>query len=158
MKASRTRSARAGLLALLFAATAVFAAPSPSMAADGTYYYECSYADVACQTGVLVTSFSSDICKTAPLGGSRSTTVCIDYEGDWVYVKDGSADGWPALAEIVGGNGSVYKRLCRNNHTAGTWARCNFDWPESSEKDVYGGIVYSAAITTTDLLWSFSGA
>jgi hypothetical protein len=153
----RSRPVLAGLIALVVTATTVFATPSPGMA-DGDFYYQCSYADVSCQTGVLVTSFSYDICKTAPLEGSRSTRVCIDYEGDYVYVKDGSSDGWPGLAVIVGGGGSVYKRLCRNPHTAGTWARCNFNWGETSEKDVYGGIVYSYSITSYDLLWSFSGA
>lgn len=153
----RSRPVRAGLLALVVTATTVFATPAPGMA-DGNYYWQCTYADVSCQTGVLVTSFSYDICKTAPLGGSRSTRVCIDYEGDYVYVKDGSSDGWPAVAEIVGGGGSVYMRLCRNPHTAGTWARCNFNWGEAGEKDVYGGIVYDYSNTSTDLLWSFSGA
>jgi len=153
----RSRPGRVGLLTFVLTVTAVFAAPPPSMA-DGSYYWECSYSWVTCQTGVLVSSFSYDMCKTAPFEGSRSTRVCIDYEGDYVYVKDGSSDGWPGLAEIVGGTGDVVRRLCRNTHTAGTWARCNFDWSESGSKDVYGGIVYSSASVDTTYLWSFSGA
>jgi hypothetical protein len=156
---NRSRPIRAGLLALSIAVTAVFAAPSPGMAAGDDFYYDCRYSWYSCQTGVLVTSFSYDICKTAPQAGSRSTRVCVNYEGDYVYVKDGDADTWSAVAQIAGaGSGDVVFRVCRNPHGAGTWARCNFNWSESGEKDVWGGIRYDSTDLTMTNLWSFSGA
>ncbi|MEV0730993.1 hypothetical protein [Polymorphospora sp. NPDC050346] len=101
------------------------------------------------------TGGTADTCGT----GYGSTRICIDYDGDYVFVYDGEADGGSGLAEIYSSSGSYDFRYCRNAHGAGTWARCNFDWPEDATKRVYGGVPYSYTNhPTSSELWHFTGA
>lgn len=133
--------------------TAVFAVQSPSMA-DDDYFTWCSYTWVSCQTGAKVSQPPSDVYACAAELTSY-TTVCIDYYGDIVYVFDGSSDGNSAMGSVIADAGSVTDRFCRNPHGSNTWARCNFDWVESANKEVYGGVRISYIKHEPHLLWSF---
>jgi hypothetical protein len=137
------------------AVVAVFAAPAPSMAGGDDFFGWCTESTVSCQTGVKVAG-PVGVCLTAP-AHQGSTVVCVDYDGDYVYVKDNKSDGYPAVGEIDGGTSDLQTRMCRNNHTAGTWARCNFNWTEAGTKRVYGGILKSHDDMSYAYLWSFSG-
>ena len=79
--------------------------------------------------------------------------VAVKLVGDYVYVYDDCKDGRSAIAAITGHeDGHFHKRYCRNLHGKGTWARCNFDWPEGSAKNLIGG---SYNGDTGDLHWSY---
>lgn len=54
-------------------------------------------------------------------------TVCFASKGEWLYVKDGEADGRSAYGQIIGRD-----RHCRNPYGAGTWVRCNYSFREGS--------------------------
>lgn len=59
----------------------------------------------------------------------------VKIDGDYVYVLDECRDGRSAVAKvrIYTKDGSEYDdRVCRNSHGVNSWARCNFDWVESS--------------------------
>lgn len=148
-----SRRIRAGLLALAVTAVTVFATSTPSMAGGDLYFVGCESASASCQTGVKV-SYPAGVCTTAG-AYYGSTIVCVDYYGDYVYVKDNHADGFAAMAYIESEYG-LRDRYCRNPHTAGTWARCNFDWSESGRKEVSAGILQNYATMPLDYLWSFS--
>ncbi|MEV4758658.1 hypothetical protein AB0J86_26640 [Micromonospora sp. NPDC049559] len=148
-----SRRTQAGLLTLVATAATVFGTATPSMADGDQYWVGCESASSSCQTGVKV-SYPAGVCTTAS-SYYGSTAVCIDYYGDWVYVKDGDADGFAAMAHIEADAG-VRDRYCRNPHTAGTWARCHFDWSESARKEVSGGTLQNYATMPLDYLWSFS--
>ncbi|MEU5721007.1 hypothetical protein ABZ783_04170 [Micromonospora sp. NPDC047738] len=134
----RSTASRAAVCAVAVGA-AVFGLPSPSWA-DDNYYGSCSYSFVACQTGVEVSPPTGvDWCKSKDY--AADTQVCIKFDGDIVYVKDGKSDGHSAMGWIgTPYAGSLSERFCRNPHGAGTWAKCNFDWVEDTTKDVMGGI------------------
>lgn len=134
-------------------AVAVFTLQSPSMA-DESWLSNCSSASVSCQTGVAVSGPQGE-CVTAS-DYRHNTVVCVDYDGDYVYVKDGSADGYAAMASVWSDSNSSL-RNCRNNLGSGKWARCNFDWPESGGHHVEGGYKISSTNTNTMLLWRWSG-
>jgi len=125
--------------------------------ADGDNYMDvCPSDNVSCQTGVQVsgTGGTGDTCGTG-----YKTYVCIDYDGDYVYVYDNDADGGSGLAEIYSTNSSYNFRYCRNPHGAGTWARCNFDWPEDAYKEVRSGVRYSYTYYPVGpMIWHFTGA
>jgi hypothetical protein len=89
-------------------------------------------------------------------GPDTTTPVDLKYDGDYVYVRDGQADGHAAIAEIAGGDGNVVTRFCRNPYGYGTWAECNFDWTESGTKFVTGGYFANRNQFSSDLLWQFS--
>lgn len=150
------RPLRASLLTLATTATAVFALSSPSMAGGEDYYYECTNSWASCQTGVEVSAPNGLPCGTASTY-YESTTVCIGYNGDYVYVRDGQADGYAALGSVQSSGTTVTYRLCRNNKGYGTWVRCNFDWSESGTKYVDGGYKADYYDGYTQFLWSFSG-
>lgn len=150
---SANRPVRAGLLALVVTAVAVFAAPKPSMASGDQYFVSCDASWSSCQTGVKV-SYPVGVCDTVS-AYYGSTIVCIEYNGDYVYVKDNDADGDSAMARIDSEYG-VAVRYCRNPHGAGSWARCNFDWSESGTKDVWGGKLQGYSTMPVGYLWSFS--
>jgi len=112
---------------------------------------------VSCQNGVEVSGPPSGLrCDTSPqIFGS--TKVCVQYDGDFVYVRDGDADGHAALGIIdTPYTGSVRTRFCRNPHANGSWARCNFDWPESGLKTVSGGYRITTYGISGYPLWEFS--
>lgn len=154
------RALRGAVLSLIAAVVAVFAVQSPSWA-DEDFHTSCPNDWVTCQTGVQVPGPTGDgDCGTSG-ADTGHTVVCVIYSGDYVYVKDSSADGLAAMAEISYENvdvGSKNIRLCRNNYGNGSWARCNFDWNESVTKSVDGGVKqrYDGFILT-DRLWTFSG-
>jgi hypothetical protein len=135
----RVRSAlRAALVAMAATALAVFALQSPSMAEEN-YSGLCARADTGCVTGVKVAAPQGD-CYTAD-SESASTGACVVYAGDYVYVKDGQADGRAALASVRDPDGPVLYQLCRNNYGNGTWARCNLDWVESGTQHLSAGFL-----------------
>lgn len=147
------RRVRIGLVALAAVAGAV-ATPAPAMASGDDFLWDCDRSDFSCQTGVQMTGTIGplDKCLTS---SDYGTEVCIRYDGDYVYVKDGAADGNAALARVHSNEG-VADRYCRNPYGVGTWARCNFDWVEDTNKLVLGGIRFNYAEYGMDGLWNFS--
>jgi hypothetical protein len=144
-----------GVVCTLAAATvAVFALPSAAMAEDN-YYKTCEWDYVSCQTGVEV-GLPQGECMTTSLAYAY-TSVCIDYDGDYVYVRDGKADGYAAMGYVGSDNGTVLDRYCRNNHGDGTWARCDFNWTEAGGHSTSGGYKEQFYIMYLDYLWSWSG-
>ncbi|KAB1903172.1 hypothetical protein [Micromonospora sp. AMSO31t] len=119
---------RGAFLAFVMTAVAVFAAPTPSMADGDLYFVGCEGSYASCLIGTKV-GLPSGQCMTAS-ASYGSTQVCIEYSGDYVYVRDGLADGRSAMARIDSELGLAY-RYCRNTQGAGTWVRCNFDWSEA---------------------------
>ncbi|GGM53642.1 hypothetical protein GCM10011608_43170 [Micromonospora sonchi] len=150
---SRSRRAVGGVLALLTAAVVVLAAPSPAMASEN-YANICEVSYASCQTGVQAGLVEGQ-CMTAN-ATSHYTQVCVKYDGDYVYVRDGQADGHAAVAEISGGNGDIRNRFCRNPYGYGTWAKCNFNWTESGTKWVAGGYFANRNQFIANSLWRFS--
>ncbi|MFC4104675.1 hypothetical protein [Micromonospora zhanjiangensis] len=134
----------------------VFAAPAPAMAADN-WHRMCGYEFASCQTGVKAGLVDADQCMTAS-GGlyGHSTQVCVKYDGDYVYVRDGQADGHSAIGVIESDNGNVIKRHCRNPYGSGTWAKCNFNWSESGYKWVGGGYLANFDSMPREWLWKFT--
>lgn len=157
MKTILARLSRFWFVALVITATTVVAAPAPSMAAGDNYHYECAYSWASCQTGVVVGAPSGLPCKSASAGWGY-TTVCVQYDGDYVYVKDRDADGNSAMGQIYSdsANGSITYRSCRNPNGVDSWVRCNFNWSESGTKYVQGGIRIDYDDLYTQALWSFS--
>ncbi|MEJ3746140.1 hypothetical protein WEI85_22980 [Actinomycetes bacterium KLBMP 9797] len=150
---NRMKTLRVGFVALVAAVTGVFVAPAPSMA-DGDYYDACSASWVSCQTGTRVYS-TAGYCETI-VAEYGSTRICVDYDGDYVYVYDGAGDQNSAMGYISNNIGDVLDRHCRNPYGAGTWARCNFDWAEAGPKDVSAGIRFSSTSWRYGYLWTFS--
>ncbi|MEU5874116.1 hypothetical protein AB0A73_21490 [Glycomyces sp. NPDC047369] len=148
------RTARVAMLALVASLTAVFAVQSPSMA-DEDWYTACENDWVTCQTGVTGVAVEGD-CMTEG-ADLHHTSVCVKYDGDYVYVRDGEADGYAAVGRIEyldTDNKNI--RFCRNNSGYGTWARCNFDWNEEVTKDVRAGYkVSSSTVWSGNTLWTF---
>jgi hypothetical protein len=130
----RARRRLASVLAAASGLALVFPAPA-AMATGDDFISLCQDPGVSCQNGVQVSSPTApDVCGTA----NDFTQVCVHFDGDIVYVKDGRTDSHSALGEISASSG-VPIRICRNPYGNGTWARCNFDWAENANKDVFGG-------------------
>jgi hypothetical protein len=152
-KLGRKTGARAAVCAVAVG-TAVFGLPSASWA-DDDYFDWCSRSNVSCQTGTEVSSPSGEDKCVEEL--THYTTVCINYQGDYVYVYDGDSDSHSAIGAVSTPDaGSVSGRWCRNTHGYGSWARCNFDWVEDTTHFVYGGIRYDSDSLWYTLLWKFS--
>ena len=70
---------------------------------------------------------------------SRAVTIAVG-PNDYLWAGDACADGRSAVAMITWKrDGFIHTRTCINNHGKGTWARCDFDWPDSAVKMVYAG-------------------
>ncbi|MET8908018.1 hypothetical protein [Micromonospora sp. NPDC004551] len=149
------RRAASAVLALVTAVAVVFAAPAPAMAQGDDFANVCASPYVSCRNGVEAGLVEGQ-CMTAN-GTGNYTQVCVRYDGDYVYVRDGQADGHAAIGEIAGGDGNIITRLCRNPFGYGTWAKCNFDWTESGTKFVTGGYFENRNQLAGQLLWQFSG-
>jgi len=143
---------RGVICALSSAMVAVFAMPSSAMAAED-YFEMCTYTWVSCQTGVKV-GLPEGVCMTAGSGG-HYTQVCIDYDGDYVYVRDGQADGYAGVAYVDSQYGDINGRLCRNNYGYGTWAKCNFDWTEDGYHFVKGCYKVNYTTQWCNFLWDW---
>ena len=130
------------VLGALVLVAAVVAIPAPASAGGSVTTW---------QTGVKV---SSPVGRETWIIGSpdawawSNLTRCGDWEsrawvrrtGDYVYLKDECADGRSAVAQVTFPyNGTNYHRMCRNSHGNGTWARCNFNWPEGPMKQLTAG-------------------
>lgn len=152
-KLGRRNGARFAVVAAAIGA-AVFAFPSPSFAEDN-YFEWCSRGNVSCQTGTKVSGPSGqDACAVEY---TNYTQVCINYDGDIVYVLDGVSDGNSAIGAVSTPDaGDVSGRWCRNPHGVGTWAKCNFNWVEDTTKAVYGGVRYDSDSLWYVKLWTFS--
>lgn len=71
---------------------------------------------------------------------NQGAIVAVESTGDAVWVKDDCGDGKSGVAKVIVGSNSL---ICRNHHGAGTWARCDWDWPEAGTKELVAG-VYNA--------------
>jgi hypothetical protein len=121
--------------------------------ADESYLPECASSAASCQTGVKVAGPQGECLMAAASRGN--TIVCIDYNGDYVYVKDNKADNWAGMGVVHSNEGSVDVRYCRNNHGNGTWARCDFNWAESGIHYVEGGFKVRSEYVVVMWLWSW---
>jgi hypothetical protein len=139
---------------LLAAAMAVvFGVPSAAMA-EANYYADCELERVICAYGTEV-GLPQGVCMTASATYGR-TQVCVDYDGDHVYVRDGDADGHGAAAIVYSDNG-VAHRWCANNKGYGTWVHCNFNWVEEGDHGVAGGYIVQYYVEQMTQLWWWSG-
>ncbi|WP_112136743.1 hypothetical protein [Glycomyces dulcitolivorans] len=155
MRRSLNRAFARIALLLAAVAVAVIALPSAAMA-DEYYYRACAYTWYNCQTGVTGYIAEGD-CGTAN-SYHHKTYVCVDYDGDYVYVYDGQADGYAAMAYVSTRAGEIQGRYCRNNHGYGTMARCNFDWVEDTDHFVQAGYkIDYATEAPLQTLWEWSG-
>lgn len=145
--------ARGAVYTLAASMVAVFALPAAAMAEDN-YYKTCGQSNVSCQTGVTAGLVEGECMTTS--AALASTSVCVDYSGDYVYVRDGKADGYAAMAYIWSEEG-VEVRYCRNNQGYGTWVKCNFDWVEETSHTVGGGWKVSSTALELEQLWSWYG-
>jgi hypothetical protein len=90
---------------------------------------------------------------TAKCDYGTDASAAIKLVGDYMYVRDDCADGRSAVGMVsYAQGGETVKRICRNAHGNNTWARCNFDWPESAVKQFTAG-VYNGS--TGYLSWDF---
>jgi hypothetical protein len=148
---------RAG--AAVVVAAVVTAVPTPARA-DGTFFNWCAQAEISCQTGTVVSE--GDVPPGhVVIETVHHTGVAIKYYGDFVYVADGNPDGYSAVVEISSPNsvGDLYSRWCRNASGSGTWVRCQFNWNESTTKNVYAGVRYdNATASTRNMNMPFQGA
>ena len=85
--------------------------------------------------------YGSSRCE-ATWGFSNSSGVVV-LSNDLIYVKDTCRDGRSAVARVVDLNGNTATRICRNPHGFGTWAKCDFNWPEPAQYRFEAG-VYNA--------------
>lgn len=145
----------AARLALLVTAAmvAVLAVPSAAMA-EANYYADCELERVICAYGTQVGLPQGECMTTSATYGK--TQVCVDYNGDHVYVRDGDADGHGAAAIVYSDNG-VAHRWCANNKGYGTWVHCNFDWVEEGDHAVAGGYIVQYYEEQMTQLWWWSG-
>lgn len=91
------------------------------------------------------------LCWTSP----HQTTVCVEPTGDYMWVRDGQADGKSGLGrtkEAFEHGTPVW--YCRNKMGAGTWGYCNVDWIEGTIVSVRGG-TYDADTDTSVLTFLF---
>lgn len=141
---------------IVAAMIAVFALPSAAMAdAEDNFFDRCQESDWSCQTGVAAGLVEGE-CMTAGTQAAY-TTICVDYSGDYVYVRDGRKDGYPAIGKVESANG-ITNRLCRNTRGYNTWVRCHFDWAEAGNHTAGAGYLEDYYRTLhLDLLWSWSG-
>lgn len=144
---------RGAFLAVLATMVAVFTLQSPGMADEG-YAATCAADNVICETGVKVTGPQGE-CLQAN-ADFHHTIVCVEYNGDYIYVKDNQVDDKSALGTVYSENG-VNFRLCRNTYGNATWVRCNFDWAEAGKHHVEGGYKNTSTDLWTTLLWRWSG-
>ncbi|GAA3573214.1 hypothetical protein [Kribbella ginsengisoli] len=115
------------------------AAPLPRAHADGGYFDSCSFDWLTCGTGEQVDLTSdqvrarTDLCLWDNNDGSHpNAAVCIKRDADVVFVRDTNSDGRSALGQIGFAVNNIY--VCRNAHGFGTWARCDFQWPENNAR------------------------
>jgi hypothetical protein len=148
---NRTASRVAMLLAAV--GIAVFALPSAAMA-EANYYADCELDRVICAYGTQVGLPQGECMTTSTT--YHSTSVCIDYDGDHVYVRDGKADGYGAAALVYSDNG-VAHRWCANSKGYGTWVTCNFNWVEEGDHAVAGGYIVQYYVEEMTQLWWWSG-
>lgn len=143
----------AGILAAASGLALFLLTPTPAMATGDDFLHACQSSDVSCQNGVEVSGTIGPYnrCETA----ADLTEVCVRYDGDVVYVKDGATDSHSAIGMISTSSG-VPTRICRNPYGNGTWARCDFDWVEDANHDVYGGEKVDYDSAPVNYLWSFS--
>jgi hypothetical protein len=152
-KTDRTLAKIAVLLGA--ALVAVFSLPSAASASGANFYQDCPYDTVICTFGARVAAPHGLACDTTSTSYGF-TEVCIDYASDSVYVKDGRADGYGAVAHVWSANG-VSSRYCANNQGEGWWVKCDFDWAEAGSHAVGGGYIVSWSTKQTVGMWNWSG-
>lgn len=73
--------------------------------------------------------------------GATVSSAVVKRVGDYIYVKDTCGDGRSAIARMKAMNDdSISPRICRNSSGQGTWVRCNFNWPESTDYCFAAGV------------------
>jgi len=93
-----------------------------------------SPASASVRNGTLVSGPNGACADTS--ASNSHVTVCYQADGDYLYVKDGEADGRSAYGFFTwGGDG---RDECRNPYGAGTWVRCNYDLVEN-QRIMYQG-------------------
>lgn len=120
------------------AALALSGGAAPASAqAEANYWPWCSQGDRVCVEGPQVSGHSgSEFCEWDFNGTAHpNAAACVDKANDIVWVKDTAEDGRSGMANVLGSGGTWYH--CRNKHGNGSWARCNFDWPENRSFDLY---------------------
>ncbi|WP_157974903.1 hypothetical protein [Glycomyces dulcitolivorans] len=143
---------RGAVFVAAVAAVAVFALPGAAHA--DSYYIGCGDSGTSCQTGTAVEQTEGNCMVSDYAFGS--TVMCVKYDGDLVYVYDGRADGYAAMALVETSNGSVHERYCRNNLGYGNWAVCNFDWAEAGSHVASSGYKSNYSYIVTQELWSWT--
>ncbi|MGH3648116.1 MAG: hypothetical protein ACRDTM_13205 [Micromonosporaceae bacterium] len=112
---------------------------NPSVSSEDYFSGRCVYGRTYCKNGLRIYPTPG----YDPAGADwcwydSHVRICIKWEGDYVYVKDKVSDGRSAVAEVYGPVSTWEPRslYCRNPYGTGTWARCNFDWPENNYYDL----------------------
>lgn len=150
------RQALPGLVAL-FAVLALSAIAKPGAAhAEASYFSFCAQADRVCVEGAQVAGpVGAEFCVGDPNGSTHPNAgVCVDKANDLVWVSDTAQDSRSGMGYVLGSGGTWY--ICRNKWGNGTWARCNFDWPEGRTFDVYLGDWDFSAGVGSDLYYTRS--
>lgn len=118
-------------------AVSVSSAPEPQFAG------RCGRVEVICQNGELSGNASSCVpdCRYirhcfVSSSDEPDVGVCVQPHGDFVWVNDRSSDGNGGIGAAF--NDQFGQRICRNAHGSGTWARCDWNWPEGSSWDLSG--------------------
>jgi hypothetical protein len=122
----------------LLAMLALSASARPGAAhAEASYFSFCAQADRVCVEGTQVAGpVGAEFCEGDPNGSSHpNAAACVDKANDQVWVDDTAEDSRSGMAYVLGSGGTWY--ICRNKHGNGSWARCNFDWPEGRSFDLY---------------------
>jgi hypothetical protein len=149
LRRSLNRTAAGVAIFIAAAMAVVFGVPSAAMA-EANYYADCELDRVICTFGTQV-GLPQGQCMTTSAEYGK-TQVCVDYDGDHVYVRDGDADGHGAAAIVLSMNG-VAHRWCANSKGYGTWVHCNFNWVEEGEHSVAGGFIVGYYHEEMTQLW-----
>lgn len=102
-----------------------------------------------------VTPIVSSYVGSAQCDYGDNATAVAKRVGDYLYVRDDCADGRSAVAKvtIISGSNTGDAYVCRNSHGNGTWARCDFNWPENV------GMSFAAGVYNGDtgyLKWDYA--
>lgn len=107
--------------------------------AEAHFSSKCGLSYVICKNGIEYTGPNpvylpngvADDCIDQFPDNEPDVTSCVRYSGDVIWVKDTAADGHSAVAQVTTNTSPQVTRICRNRFGAGSWAKCNWDWPEA---------------------------
>lgn len=126
--------------ALLLLTLTTIIAPVPAQAEDN-FSSVCSRSDIYCDEGVKVSYSwpSSDKCQFWGDFTDNDVHVCVRTSTDQIFVRDVGADSNAVVARHRLRSESGLVRYCVNRFGYGTWAMCDFNWPEDRWWNIYGG-------------------